>query len=456
MAKSTPTRTCAQGAECSAGPGPQPADAFKADPTCAGGRRKTCKACENARRRDWRAGGDLETLRTCIPFGSALQRQAAEAMLEHGSLAAAAEALGMSTRLLRGMLSELKRAAARRGHAPAEDMTSVVPEGFHVKGVSGYYRVNPDGTRELTGQWVKTKADEEHALEMLAVAVERIAEPFAAVAKPVKTPKVNDADLLAVYPMGDPHLGMHAWAAECGQSFDLKIAEANLVAAVDRLVDLAPAAEQALIISLGDMFHADNARSTTTAGTYVDTDTRYPKVLQVGVRAMIRCIDQALLKHRKVRVICASGNHDELTSMAMSLCLSSFYSREPRVDVDISPDAFRWHRFGKCLLGVAHGDDVKLADLPGVMAVDRQEDWGATSHRYFYTGHIHHETVKEFPGVTVESFRTLAPRDKWHSKKGYRSGQDMRLHVWHREHGKILEHSVGIQQVIAAAAKVRP
>lgn len=30
---------------------------------------------------------------------------------------------------------------------------------------------------------------------------------------------------------------------------------------------------------------------------------------------------------------------------------------------------------------------------------------------------------------------------------GYRAGQDMRLHVWHRRWGKINEHHVGIQQV---------
>jgi hypothetical protein len=251
--------------------------------------------------------------------------------------------------------------------------------------------------------------------------------------------------------MGDPHLGMHAWAAETGANFDLKIAEQNLIAAADHLVDLAPAAEQALVISLGDMFHSDNKMSTTTRGTFVDTDTRWPKVLAVGIRTMRRIVDQALLKHKRVRVICASGNHDDLTSLALSLCLANFYEKDPRVDVDTSPDAFRWHRFGECLLGVAHGDDIKLADLHAVMTVDRQKDWGDTRWRYWYTGHVHHESVKELPGVTVETFRTLAPKDAWHAKKGYRSGQDMRLHVWHKQHGKILEHSVGIQQVIAAA-----
>jgi hypothetical protein len=81
------------------------------------------------------------------------------------------------------------------------------------------------------------------------------------------------------------------------------------------------------------------------------------------------------------------------------------------------------------------------------MAADRPADWGETLYRTWYTGHIHHETVKEFTGCTVESFRTLAPKDAYHAAHGYRAGQDIRVHIWHREWGKINEHHVGIQQI---------
>jgi hypothetical protein len=55
--------------------------------------------------------------------------------------------------------------------------------------------------------------------------------------------------------------------------------------------------------------------------------------------------------------------------------------------------------------------------------------------------------VKEFPGVVVESFRTLAPKDAWHHGSGYRAGRDMRLDIYHREHGLINRHIVGVRQV---------
>jgi hypothetical protein len=81
------------------------------------------------------------------------------------------------------------------------------------------------------------------------------------------------------------------------------------------------------------------------------------------------------------------------------------------------------------------------------MACDWPQDWAETLYRYWITGHIHHDTVKELRGCVVESFRTLAPGDAWHHSKGYRSGRDMRVLVFDRERGPILRHTVGIAEI---------
>jgi hypothetical protein len=141
------------------------------------------------------------------------------------------------------------------------------------------------------------------------------------------------------------------------------------------------------------------------------------------------------------------GNHDDHTSIMLSIALAQFYEREPRVTIDTSPEPFHWYRFGKVLIGVHHGDKTKTTNLLGVMACDRAKDWGETLHRYFYIGHVHHDSLKELPGVTVESFRTLAGRDAWHHGQGYRSGRDMKLDIIHREYGKINRYIIGIEQI---------
>lgn len=332
---------------------------------------------------------------------------------------------------------------ARRGWSPDHDMTKVAPDGFRVRGTSTLY----DADGKLRAQWVKTAAEQDDRIQLVLDAARDIAKSYRGAHDPTSAPLIADEDLLCVYPFGDPHFGMYAWDEEAGENFDLTIAERDLVTAVDHLVNLAPPAKNALIISLGDLFHADGKTAQTTAGTRVDVDTRYGKVLAVVIRAMRRCIDRALEKHETVSVICASGNHDDLSSLVLAVCLAQYYEREPRVKVDTSPAKFYWHRFGKNLIGVHHGDTAKAVTLPGIMACDRKKDWGETDHRYFYCGHVHHESVKEYPGVIIESFRTLAPKDAWHANAGYRSGRDLRLDIIHREDGKIQRHIVGIQQI---------
>ena len=84
------------------------------------------------------------------------------------------------------------------------------------------------------------------------------------------------------------------------------------------------------------------------------------------------------------------------------------------------------------------------------MAADVPELWGATKHRMWFVGHVHHQDIKEYRGCTVEYFRTLAARDAWHAGQGYRAGRDMRLIVLHREHGEIERHRADLGMLEAA------
>jgi hypothetical protein len=162
---------------------------------------------------------------------------------------------------------------------------------------------------------------------------------------------------------------------------------------------------------------------------------------------MRRIIDKAKEKHDMVTVICEIGNHDDQSAVMLALCLSLYYENDPRVTVDTSPALFHWYRFAENLIGVTHGDKVKPQNLGPIMASDRKQDWGETTYRYWYTGHVHHDSLKEYPGVTVETFRTLAPRDAWHHGQGYRSGQDMKCDTIHAKYGRINRHIVGIRQI---------
>jgi hypothetical protein len=300
-------------------------------------------------------------------------------------------------------------------------------------------------TRDGILQWVKEGRNNERlvAEELIKSLAEGLPKVKSATSKSQKFRN----DTVAVYPMGDPHFGMFSWGEESGEDFDLKIAERDLCSAVDRLVDTVPACDEALIVNLGDFFHADNQAGTTTKGTTLDTDTRWAKVLRVGVKAIRQCIESALRKHNHVTVINAIGNHDEHTAMFLSVALLNIYENEPRVTIIANPTIKHYYRFGKNLIGVHHGHTIKMQDLPFQMAVDRAQDWAETQFRYFLTGHIHHDSKKEVGGVIVESFRTLAAKDAWHTSMGYHAGRDMKAILFHKEFGEVERHTVSVEMI---------
>lgn len=345
----------------------------------------------------------------------------------------AASKLGVTRTVVDRQVKAVKKKAAKMGYSPEHDMNNPTAQGFHVKGTSTLY--GDDGS--IKQQWVKTAKDAERFEEVQEALLQTL-EDYKGKSPEVKPPKYAASDIMAVYPMGDPHIGMYSYAAETGDDFDLKIAEKNLTRATSQLVNSAPSCETALILNLGDFFHADNQENKTMrSGNALDVDTRWSKVLQVGFNIMLNCVSSALARHQKVIVKNIIGNHDDHSSIFLGLALKAFFQNNERVTVDISPCKFWYHSFGKALIGSTHGDGCKIADLGAVMATDKPQEWGQSIYRYWYTGHIHTKTVHELRGCTVESFRTLAGRDSWHHSKGYRAGRDMQAIILHKDYGEI-------------------
>ncbi len=378
-------------------------------------------------------------------FATARQLEYLDAMAKHGSQRKAAAAAGVARTALQASLKRLLHRAAVQGYSPEHGMTNIVPAPFVVKGVSTLY----DEAGRQKQQWVKTTRDEAMAEQVIRDFVEHLAEDVRGKSPTVPAPRFSDEDLLVVYPMGDPHFGMYAWADEAGEDFDIELADKITRAAIDRLVDSAPGAHTAVLAELGDFFHADNnSARTPQSGNALDVDSRWYKVMQVGVRAMRYAVERLLEKHAKVIVRIVQGNHDTHSAIALALVLSAYFENNKRVVIDLSPSAFWYYEFGQVLLGVTHGDTCKPGQLQGEMAAGKPDAWGRTKFRHWLRGHVHHTSVQEYQGCLVESFRTLAPRDAWHASQGYRSGRDMYCIIYHREFGEIERHRCDVLRVM--------
>lgn len=381
------------------------------------------------------------------PFCTDRQWEVLCAIDSEGGQQAAADKLKVGRTTVQTMLYSVKRKAARGGYSPEHDMSRTVPDGYHVKGVSTYY--NKQG--ELTGQWVKSSIDHARQAEIFKEALEAMAEALPR-AEPISAPDHTADHLMAVYPVGDHHLGMLSWGEETGADYDLEIAERLLIAAVQHLIEVAPPCDRCAIPILGDFLHYDSFESVTPTNKHLlDSDTRFPKMVRTAIRVIRHIVGAALKHHKSVLVIFEPGNHDPATTAFLMECFAALYENEPRVTVDTSPRHFHYFRFGKNLVGTHHGHGVKMENLPLIMATDRPDDWGATVHRFWLTGHVHHDNGKDFPGCSVESVRILAPTDAWAANKGYRSQRGMKAIVLHKDYGEVARHVVNPAMLERAA-----
>lgn len=367
------------------------------------------------------------------PLSREVAQACVDAVNKAGTVSGAAKALGIPRPTLENRL----RAAELQGLKPAPQ---------NVTGRSTL--LGPDG--EIKLQWVKEQAGG-RSPEQWAEYVKDVftdTEPV----KRIPLPKgPHRKDLMTVYPIGDHHVAMYSWAEETGADYDIKIADNLLTSAMAYLVENAPVSEQAVIVNVGDFFHVDNLKNETSrSGNTLDVDTRYAAMIRAGVKMLRTCVDTALEKHKAVKVINATGNHDDIGALWLSLALSLLYEKNPRVTIETGPGKFHYHRFGKVLIGVTHGDTGKPERLSGVMAADRPELWGQTQFRYWLTGHVHNRKQLELPGVMWETFRTLAPADAWANAAGYRAGRDMTSICFHSEYGEIGRNTFNVSMLEAA------
>lgn len=367
------------------------------------------------------------------PVSQADLDAAVAAYLTHGTYKAAGAAMGVNARTLQSRV-DMARARARQGVAPGHFENGVAP-GF----LMGKVTVQRGSKGNVERTWERQSPDQKLSEDAFRAAIEALVEDVRAGSSPlIVGPEHSNDDLLVVIPMGDPHFGMFSWARETGENFDLKIAERVTIATIDRLVDSAPAAKEALLLNLGDMFHADDGTNRTRqSGAVLDVDGRFPKIATVAIRAMIHCINRMLEKFEVVHVRCNRGNHDPHQSIMLALALEARFHDQPRARINTEPTSFFYHLFGKTLIASTHGDGAKLTDLGAIMANDEPAMWAQSIYRVWHVGHFHHDQLKDQIGCTVETHRTLAAKDSWHTHQGYRSMRDMKAIVYHREFGEV-------------------
>jgi hypothetical protein len=367
------------------------------------------------------------------------------AIAEHGSMRAAARALGVNKSSVQKAVKAVKAQAARMGHSPEHGMIHTVPDGFLVKGVSTYHTD--------TKQWVKSMIDPDRQREIMRAAFEAMAEHLPR-QKPINGPKLSNEKLANLYTLTDSHVGMLAWEKENLEgSWDLGIAERTLSGCFEHMVLASPAAKVGIVAQLGDWMHSDGMGliegKTPTSGHQLDQDGRFPKVVQAAIRILRRVVNIALSKHEKVIVLMAEGNHDLASSVWLRAMFKALYENEPRVEVIDSELPYYVYQHGQTMLAWHHGHLKKNDQLPLLFASQFPKVWGDTTKRYAHTGHRHHEEVKEHSGMKVVQHSTLAARDAYAARGGWMSERQCTALTYHVEFGQVCSNTITPEMLAA-------
>jgi hypothetical protein len=269
---------------------------------------------------------------------------------------------------------------------------------------------------------------------------------------PVNYPSGREGMLeIAMFDLHNPKL---CWGKECGRDSNHEIARKVFWDALeDLLAQSAGFKPEMILFPVGnDFFHTDVLGRTTTAGTYVDSSIGWKQAFVEGWQLMKEAIERLRLI-APVHVVIVNGNHDLQSSFHLGEVLTAWFRGTDGVTIDNSPTQRKYVAFHKCLLGLTHGSEEKLSNLPMLMATERPADWAKSNPaaREYHIGHFHHKrslhllpAVDVF-GVLVRVIPSLTPLDAWHASKGYCSKRAAEAFFWHPERGVIatFTHSPG-------------
>lgn len=308
-----------------------------------------------------------------------------------------------------------------------------------------------DGQGQVRVQWVSYEREKAQMMAAFEAAIREVVARGVTPLQAVRAPEFVSDEWLSLYPLGDPHIGLLGWAPETGEHSDLAIGVRDLETAISLAVDAAPAARRARLLNLGDYWHAQNDLQVTPGrGHKLDVDGRASKLLSQGLYLLERAVLRLLEKHELVDVTSISGNHDVDVSKMIPVYLEARFRDNPRVRISMDPAAVQMVEFGANMLVTCHGDRFKRERLPGVAATRWPEVWGRTRYRLGLTGHIHHITRQEYPGMVVESFRTIAGPDEYTHGSGFDSGRSLDVISLHRDRGPRMRTTIDISEVRAA------
>ena len=202
--------------------------------------------------------------------------------------------------------------------------------------------------------------------------------------------------------------------------------------------------EELFFVVGGDLINMDTFHGTTTSGTPLDNCMSSTEAYMKAFDAMHWAINYIKAFCKKLTVVYVPGNHDRLSSFHLAHALSkSITSNE--ITWDVKYEERKVHVWHNNFNAFEHGDK-RSKNNPLIYASEYPKQWGNTTNRTLFKGHIHTDkkveymTSNETAGFIEKTLPSLGKTDYYHYSNKYvgnrRSGK---LELQHPTMGNICE-----------------
>lgn len=361
------------------------------------------------------------------------QQRAWDAVQAHGSIRAAAKALGQAYSGVHGSYIIAKRKM---------ELDPAIIAGMDALGM----------TEPPSGGWIKSNNPDAHGrtysftmqrqtADDIATAIddatdsalERIAAATPSAPSLIR-PKQADGALYGFLPLFDAHIGLQM------PGYGLDQSVARLVSVAFEAIDAMPAAGCIAIINGGDFTHQNDDSNQTPAHNHpLPISANYIDTTDAATDARIAIIEYAARKFDCVKTKDIKGNHDPNTAKIIRAALRQRYRDNDRISVDLD-GVDHWHTvFGNNLLSVHHGDIRRsLKDMALALGQKYRVERGQTKLHEHHTGHLHHikETRIDIGGLHLCQHSAISRKSNHDEANIYESDSILQAITYHERGGR--------------------
>lgn len=334
-----------------------------------------------------------------------------------------AKTKGVNESSIRVSINKYLKDLESREEAPTAVLHGMDTLGFEGQPHSGWVKSDTPDEHGNTYSYYFLNKEEEASQE---AKMDNLAAKFTGTSPVLFTPPpllLTERTRKAFISINDLHSGSLAWGKETGYGdWDLDIAMHRMTNWLNHLYAHVKRenVQEIILYFNGDTLHANGqVPMTATYGSnhILDTDSRHFKVVDKTGENIIYNTDIAA-QIADVRLVIKRGNHDGDSYLALLQGAKWRYINQPNVTVELDPNAYWAHIFGKTALFGHHGDKIKPERLIMQFLQRYRKEMAEVNHVTVWTGDKHHRKLEQFPGVIWEQASNWCEPDQYGSAYG--------------------------------------